>query len=540
MAAASSLLSEDRFLCSICLDTFTQPVSTPCGHNFCCECLHTYWDKSPICQCPFCKKTFASRPELHVNTTLSDLVAEFAKMVQVKASTSDPQLEEQGAILCDICSEIKHKAVKSCLVCLTSFCEAHLEPHHRVSVLKSHKLIDPIGNLDEKLCKQHCKLTELYCRTDRAFVCAMCFKTDHKSHDVVSLEEEYEAMIDKKDKVMADIQSRIQSRYEKIGQIKNELDASQVFAEKEKVTMVQMFEEFVRSIRRSQAELEEAIEERQRATKQKAEGFLKELETEINDLERWSSELEQLSQSEDHHCFLQNFSTRSLPSNKDWTDIGRLTKASFEPVRESFKQVRQQADEIMETIPEIKMKRMREHAVDVTFDPDTAHQSLIVSKDRKQVTVGTQQNLPNNPKRFEQYPEILGKEGLMSGKAYFEVQVKENTEWIVGVVRESINRKGAEGLSVSNGFWVFQLDEGTYKTYDRRAVTIKLEEKLEKIGVFVDYEKGVVSFYNAHSKLQIYSFTGKSFKEKLYPYFYNNGEPPAPLIITPVPQSNGT
>uniref|UniRef100_A0A672HHJ2 Uncharacterized protein n=1 Tax=Salarias fasciatus TaxID=181472 RepID=A0A672HHJ2_SALFA len=203
MANASSILSEDKFLCSICLEVFTQPVSTPCGHNFCCDCIHMYWDNSQICQCPFCKKTFASRPELHVNTTMSDLAAEFARMAQVKASASDPQLQEQVAILCDICSELKHKAVKSCLVCLTSFCEAHLEPHQRVSVLKRHKLIDPISNLDEKLCQKHNKLLELFCRTDQTFICVMCFKTDHKSHKVMSLEEEYEAMMVKKDKVMS-------------------------------------------------------------------------------------------------------------------------------------------------------------------------------------------------------------------------------------------------------------------------------------------------------------------------------------------------
>lgn len=173
MATASSLLSEERFLCCICLDVFTEPVSTPCGHNFCRPCIHKYWDSSDVCQCPFCKRTFSSRPELNVNTTMSELAAEFAKLVQVKVSTSDRELPEGTNVLCDICTGMKEKAVKSCLMCLTSFCVVHLEPHQRVSVLKSHKLIDPVINLDERMCKKHNKITELYCRTDKACVCVL-------------------------------------------------------------------------------------------------------------------------------------------------------------------------------------------------------------------------------------------------------------------------------------------------------------------------------------------------------------------------------
>lgn len=230
----ATLLLEERFLCSICLEVFTEPVSAPCGHNFCRSCIHKYWDSSDVCQCPFCKRTFSSRPELHVNTTMSELVAEFAKMVRLKVSTPRPGLPERGSILCDICTEVQERAVKSCLMCLTSFCEVHLEPHRRVSVLKSHKLIDPVSNLDDRMCKMHNKMTELYCRTDEACICVLCFKTDHKSHNVISLEEEFEAVIVKNDDVMEHIQKMIQARCDKIDEIENAVDASRKEADEEK------------------------------------------------------------------------------------------------------------------------------------------------------------------------------------------------------------------------------------------------------------------------------------------------------------------
>ncbi|XP_044041494.1 zinc finger protein RFP-like [Siniperca chuatsi] len=543
MAIASCLLSEEQFLCSVCLDVFIEPVSTPCGHNFCSACIHKYWDSSDICQCPFCKRIFSPRPELQVNTVVSELAAEFKTLVQVKASTPDKQLAGTADVLCDICSEIKENAVKSCLMCLASFCEVHLEPHQRVASFKSHTLLDPVKNLDDRMCKSHNKITELYCRTDQVCICVLCFKTNHKSHNVVPLEEEYEAVMAKKDEAMASIQKMIQSRSEKIVEIENSVVVSQREAEKEKEASVQVFTDLIRSIQRSQAELVEVIEERYRATKQKAECFLKELKMEMAELESRSSQLEQLSQSEDHHHFLQSFPTLCSPLNKDWTNIGVPSDLSFEAVRGAVTLLKQRLGEIMEGLPEIKMKRMREHAVDLTLDPDTAFCSLVISQDGKQVIlVDTKQNLPYNPKRFEMYSEVLAKEGFTTGKFYYEVQVTGKTEWIVGVVRESVDRKKDMALSVKNGAWVIGLDDGIYSAYTKSTVKITLKEKLQTVGIFVDYDKGVVSFYDVNSKSHIYSFTGALFTEKLYPYFCLqsnvNGTNSAPLIITPVPQTH--
>nr|XP_019947735.1 PREDICTED: E3 ubiquitin-protein ligase TRIM39-like [Paralichthys olivaceus] len=537
MASASILLSEERFLCSVCLDVFTDPVSMPCGHNFCSACIHTYWDSRDTCQCPLCKRTFSTRPELQVNTVISELAEEFKKMVQVKASTPGPQLPSVD-VLCDICSEIKEKAVKSCLTCLTSFCELHLEPHRRVAGLAGHKLLEPVKNLDDRMCKTHNKMTELYCCMEQAFICVLCLKDNHKGHNAVPLEEHYEKVAATKDEAQAKIQKLIQTRIEKIAEIEKLLDVSEVDSEKEEKDTVQVFTDLIHFIQASQAEVVEAIEERHSAIKQKGDEFLKELRREITELESRSSQLEHLSQSEDHYHFLQSFPTLSKPPHKNCPDTDLRPNLSFEATRGDVTRLHQRVDEIMENIPEIKMKRMREHAVDLTLDPDTANCALIISEDGKQVKDEWKgQKVSSNPKRFDKCSEVLAKEGFTTGKFYFEVQVKGKTCWSVGVVRESVDRKNDVKLSTENGFWTFGLDEGKYSS-SANSNNVVLKEELQKLGVFVDHDKGLVSFYNADSKSCICSLISHCYREKLYPYFCpqpnENGRNSAPLIITPV------
>uniref|UniRef100_A0AAY5L3E4 Butyrophilin subfamily 1 member A1-like n=1 Tax=Esox lucius TaxID=8010 RepID=A0AAY5L3E4_ESOLU len=178
---------------------------------------------------------------------------------------------------------------------------------------------------------------------------------------------------------------------------------------------------------------------------------------------------------------------------------------------------------------------IRRHAVDVTLDPDTAFPYLILSDDGKQVRhVDTNQNPPDNPKRFTYYPSVLGKEGFFSGRFYYEVQVKEKTRWVLGVARESVNRKVGITERPEYGYWTVYQYDGVYWALTDPPVTLSLREKPQKVGVFVDYEEGQVSFFNVEARCHIYSFTGQTFnKEKLYPYF-NPGLNSASLVICPV------
>ncbi|KAM8751190.1 uncharacterized protein AB9X84_012841 [Acanthopagrus schlegelii] len=543
MSAASCLLTEDQFLCSICLDVFTDPVTIPCGHNFCKTCITKHWDKNVLCQCPNCKKTFNTRPELQVNTFISEMAAQFRQSAQQKASSSssEQQVSKPGEVPCDVCTGTKLKALKSCLVCLASYCETHLEPHLTMSGLKRHQLIDPVENLEDRMCTKHDKLLELFCKTDQMCVCMLCTYSDHKTHDVVPLKEEYEGKKAELGKRDAETQQMIQKRRLKIEEMKRSVELSKKDADREIAAGVQVFRALKESVERSQAELMDTIKEKQRETEKQAEGFIKELEQEISELEKRSSEVEQLSQSEDHLHLLQSFlSLNTAPPTKDWTGVSVRPPSYGGTVVRAVNQLEETLSKQMKKLFEAELKWVQQYAVDVTLDPDTAQPWLILSDDGKQVKHGdVKKNLPDNPERFDYCTCVLAKQSFSSGRFYYEVQVKEKTKWDLGVARESINRKGKLTASPQNGQWTIWLrNENEYRACAGPPVRLSLKHQPEKVGVFVDYEEGLVSFYDVDAAALIYSFTGCCFTQKLYPYFSpctnDGGKNSAPLIISPV------
>ncbi|XP_051238874.1 E3 ubiquitin-protein ligase TRIM21-like isoform X1 [Dicentrarchus labrax] len=543
MSAASCLLTEDQFLCSICLDVFTDPVTIPCGHNFCKTCITEHWNINVQCQCPNCNKVFYTRPELKVNTFISEMAAQFRQSAQQKASSSssEQQVSKPGEVPCDVCTGTKPKALKSCLVCLVSYCETHLEPHLTASRLKNHQLIDAVENLEDRMCTEHNKLLELFCKTDQMCVCMLCTYSDHKTHDVVLLKEEYEGKKAELGKTEAEIQQMIQKRRLKIQEIKCSVELSKEGADREIADGIQVFTALKESIERSQAELIDTIKEKKRKTEKQAEDFIKELEQEISELKKRSSEVEQLSQSEDHLHLLQSFSyLNTAPPTKDWTEISFSPLLYEGTVVRAVNQVEETLSKQMKKLFEATLKRVQQYALDVTLDPGTAQPKLILSDDGKQVKhVDVKKNLPDNQERFDTCPGVLAKQSFSSGRFYYEVQVKGKTDWGLGVARESIKRKGVITLRPQNGYWTIWLrNENEYKASAGPPVCLSLKSQPEKVGVFVHYEEGLVSFYDVDAAALIYSFTGCSFTEKLYPYFspsFNyGGKNSAPLIISPV------
>ncbi|XP_051955503.1 E3 ubiquitin-protein ligase TRIM39-like isoform X5 [Xyrauchen texanus] len=509
MLSSSSALNEE-LQCSICLDVFTDPVTTPCGHNFCKTCLNECWKNTQNCSCPLCKETFSKRPDLKINTTLRELVQHFEKKFN----------QGKSEVLCDICDERKQKAVKSCLTCQSSYCETHLEPHRRVPRLKKHKLMDAVENLEDYICQKHERPLELFCRDDQTCVCDFCSATDHKTHNTVPIEDESAEKKNQLVKTQTDVQQMIQNRMKKIQDIQHSVEMR----------------------KRCQTEVVEMLEEKQKAAEKQAEDLIKELEQEITELKRRNSELEQISHTEDHLHLLQiNPSLYSPKNSKNWTEISIDTHVSVDTLNTALTRLKDTLHETVDQkLGQTVLRRMQQYAVDVTLDPDTAHPYLILSDDGKQVTCGDiKRNLPDKPERFDRYTMVLGKKGFSSGRFYFEVQVKGKTEWDLGVVRESINRKGSITLTPVNGFWTVGLrNENEYKAGERTWISLCLRVKPQKVGVFVDYEEGLVSFYDVESSSHIYSFTGQSFTQTLFPYFSpclnKKGKNSTPLIITPV------
>ncbi|XP_069053688.1 E3 ubiquitin-protein ligase TRIM39-like [Lepisosteus oculatus] len=541
MALSSNILSEEQLRCSVCLDIFDKPVTIPCGHNFCMVCIERSWENRVLCQCPLCKEIFNKRPDLRVNRSFAEITEQFKR---TRPSSSEEFSVKPGEVLCDFCTTERLNAVKSCLVCLASYCDEHIKPHYQGTAFRRHRLIDPVNNLENRICKKHERCLELFCKTDQMCICQLCTETDHRSHNTVSAETEWLEKKAQLGETEVKIQQMIQYRRKKMEEIKISMEHSKSRACREVENSFQVFSDLIRSIERSQAELLELSEEKQKAAERLAESLIKELEDEIIEIQRRHAELEQLSHTEDYIDFLQKLpSLCSLPHTKDWSEITVHTDLCLADLRRAVCQLEDRLSEEIEKLPEIKMRKMRQNAVDVVLDPNTAHPSLILSADGKQARHGDiRQVFHDNPERFDACVNVLGKDGFTSGKHYWEVQVDEKTEWTLGVASESIERKGKITLSPKKGYWTVGLrNSHEYKAFSRPSSVLLLSTKPRKIGVYVDYEKGQVSFYDAEARTHIYTFTD-TFKEKMYPHFspgaHEGGRNTAPLIISPINQAD--
>uniref|UniRef100_A0A3B1KFV1 E3 ubiquitin/ISG15 ligase TRIM25-like n=1 Tax=Astyanax mexicanus TaxID=7994 RepID=A0A3B1KFV1_ASTMX len=186
--AEASILDQDQFSCPVCLDLLKDPVALPCGHSFCMVCINGCWDledQRGIYSCPQCRETFTPRPVLRRNNMLAEVIKKLKK-TELQAASPAHCYAGAGDVECDFCTGRKLKAVKSCLMCLASFCEAHLKPHYEVPSWKTHKLVKASTRLQEKICSQHEKLIEIYCRSDQQLICYLCTMHEHKGHDTVA------------------------------------------------------------------------------------------------------------------------------------------------------------------------------------------------------------------------------------------------------------------------------------------------------------------------------------------------------------------
>ncbi|MGH0173763.1 UNVERIFIED_CONTAM: hypothetical protein FKN15_066287 [Acipenser sinensis] len=309
MAEANILVSHDQFSCPECLEILKDPVTIPCGHSYCMGCIKNCWDQTDhtgVYSCPQCRKTFTPRPDLCRNTMLAEVVE---KLKKTGLNPPAQSYAGPGDVSCDFCTGRKFKAVKSCLTCLASYCETHVKPHSEVTPLKRHKLINAIGDLEQKLCAEHQKVLEVFCRTDQTCICWLCTDKEHKSHDTVSAEAERTG---------------------------KQRSACIEIKESEKI-----FTELIRSIEKIHTEVIELIGANEKAAVNQAEGRMKKLEQEIAELRRRNAELKQLSETEDHIHFLQNFQSLCAPLEAgDLPSVTVNIDISFGAVRKAVSELK--------------------------------------------------------------------------------------------------------------------------------------------------------------------------------------------------------
>ncbi|XP_047657848.1 E3 ubiquitin/ISG15 ligase TRIM25-like [Tachysurus fulvidraco] len=305
MAEVNVLINEDEFCCSVCLELLKDPVTLACGHSYCMSCITSSWDQQVgIYTCPQCRATFDTRPSLRRNNMLAGLVE---KLKQCGLELSDHCNTKSRDVECDICTGIKYKAVKSCLVCLASYCADHFRPHKESSALMKHTVTEASAKLHEKICPQHGKPLEIFCRTDQKCICYLCTLDEHSNHNIVSAVAERA----EKEKQVLETQNnytqRILEREEDHVELMESLESIQNSAQVAVEDISRLFQELIQSIVIKCSEVTNQISAQEDVEVTHTKQHLKQVEQEIVELESKNEELKQLLQTKDDIIFLQSF-----------------------------------------------------------------------------------------------------------------------------------------------------------------------------------------------------------------------------------------
>nr|XP_006640890.1 PREDICTED: tripartite motif-containing protein 16-like [Lepisosteus oculatus] len=560
-------MSMEQHDCPLCREYLRDPVSIPCGHTFCSVCIKTYWDHADhtgTYSCPHCKVTYNKRPAPRRSQTLTRTSERVRTSEPSPPAPPAPDYNYAGPqdVPCDICTGRKYKAVKSCLMCLASYCERHLKAHFENTTFKRHKLVDEIGHLDRQICPQHQKGLELYCRTDQMCICVLCTVKEHKGHDMVSAETERVEKQNLLSTTQAEIQQRIQDRVKQMEELKHAVDALKTSAQRALAESEKLFGDMLRSIERMQAEMSKLISSNKRAALTQAEGHLERLEQEVADLKKRDSELTHLSRTEDHIHFIQSFHTlceqteaEELPNvtvnpyfsfgavtktvsemkvhlneftNEEMVKVTKtVNKMPFCQLENRKKRRTMKSNEIgLNSAPSLQPRQRGEflkYACQLTLDPNTAYRQLYLSRgNRKAALKRDTQPYTDHSQRFDCLPQVLCKEPLSGGCYYWEV------EWSgegasIGVAYKGMKRSGY-GDSCRIGYnkksWSLFCSDSSYSPrHDKDPVEISAPY-CSRIGVFLDHSAGTLSFYSVSDTMSLIHRFKATFNEPIYAGFW--------------------
>ncbi|XP_063346511.1 nuclear factor 7, brain-like [Pelmatolapia mariae] len=450
---AERSLLENFLSCHVCSETFRDPVSLSCNHSFCSSCLQKFWEQTKNKNCPICKRK-SSKDCPRVNFTLKELADSFAG--RKKSGSSETEKGEKK---------------------LTAVCSKHEE------------------------------VPKLFCVDEQRAVCTVCEFSLHQTHKVVPVEE---AVSDLKEQLKSDLKS-LQDKRNKYKQVEKTYNEMIQHMKKQLLsTERQIRAEF----NKLQQFLKEGEESRLAALREEEEQKGRTISREMKMIEEQISSLsDSISAVEEE---LQKHSVPFLSSYKDTQSRARAQSSVSDPqlVSGALIDVAKHLGNLSFRVWE-KMKE-KVHFSPVILDPNTANPSLYLSDDLTRVRRrDTKQHLPDNPERYTKYHTVFGSEGFSSGKHSWEVEVGDHPDWNMGLVKESVDRKGKLFASPKYGIWCLFHRSGKYTNGDGRTVTVK--KSLQRIRVQLDYDRRDVSFYDPEDMTHIYTHRD-TFTEKLFPY----------------------
>ncbi|XP_050952713.1 tripartite motif-containing protein 16-like [Labeo rohita] len=481
---------------------------------------------------------------------LSESVAILAEQLE----RIDLQTDQAENVECDSCTGRKEKALKTCLVCLASYCETHLRLHNVLNVGKAHLLVDVTGQLQRKMCSQHHKLLEVYCRTDQQCICCLCMlDTNHKGHNMVSAaaeRAEKQRQLEKSKQMVTDRETELKE----IQLASYTLRVSLWLIKKSNIVPNKSFNltqateeegdriytELLRFIQRSQREMITLVQCQMTTELDQIQGHLEGLEREISKLKRQQSELEHLSHTDDHIHFL--LEVQSLWPTSQCNDFPSLTtnpQFCFGEVIKSLASLTAHIQEIWRLemarifsavtaekilLPQEPKTRedFLQFLVPLSLDPNTAHRNLWLTEQNRAVACSLEpQSYPEHLDRFDWWAQVLSKESLI-GRCYWEVVWTGQYGVDIAVSYKDINRTGQgddSGFGYNRHSWSLDCSILRYALAHNNEETEISVPLSHRIGVYLDHRAGLLSFYSVSNTMILLHKVQTRFTKPLYPGF---------------------
>ncbi|KAM9726302.1 uncharacterized protein ACNS7B_017269 [Menidia menidia] len=542
MAQKGVKLDTESISCSICLDVLKDPVTIPCGHSYCMSCIKAHFDgedQKGLHSCPQCREKFIPRPVLVKNTMFADLVEQLKK-TGLQPAPADHCYAGPEDVACDFCSGRKLRASKSCLVCVASYCEEHLQPHYDVAPLKKHKLVEPSKKLQENICSVHDEVKKLFCRTDQKSICVVCAMDEHKGHHTVSAAAERTERQRELEGRRQQIQKRIQDKKNDVDLLQQEVEAIDQSADKTVEDSEKMFAELIRLIQNRRSDVEQQVRSQQQTAVRGVKELQQELQQEITELQRKDAELQQLSHTEDHVQFLT--SCPSLPALSEPTHSSSIRERPLRYFEDVTAAVSELTDKLQHILtqdwtkvslaaaqPDVLLPPEPESRADflrcsrrITLDPNTAHVWLLLSEGNRKVTWRGQQSYPDHPDRFTGRPQVLSRESL-TGRCYWEVERRGEYGGVVSVAvaYKNISREGIEsGFGYNDKSWALYCYENSSTFRFNRIETSLSAPPSSRVGVYLDHRAGILSFYSVSETRTLLHRVQTTFTQPLYAGLY--------------------
>ncbi|XP_051243647.1 tripartite motif-containing protein 16-like [Dicentrarchus labrax] len=537
MAEKEVQLDQETISCSICLDLLKDPVTIPCGHSYCMNCIKTHWDQEKekeIHSCPQCRQTFTPRPVLVKNTMFAALVEELKK-TGLQAAPADHCYAGPEDVSCDVCTGRKLKAFKSCLVCLASYCEKHLQPHYDVVQLKKHKLVDPSRKLQENICSRHDEVMKMFCRTDQQCICYLCSVEEHKGHDTVSAAAERTERQRELEVSRQNIQQRILDRVKDVKVFQREVEAISRSADKAVEDSEKIFTEMIRLIQKRSSDVKQQVRSQQETVATRVKELQEKMEQEITELKRKDAEMKKLSHTEDHTQFLHNYPSLSALSEstssinirplryfEDVTAaVSELRDKLQDVLREKWTNVSLTVTEVDVLLPQPEPKTRADflrYSGEITLDPNTAHTQLLLSEGNRKATVmSKQQTYSSHPDRFTKFCQVLSRESL-TGRCYWEVEWRGEGVCIA-VAYKNIIRAGSQkncGFGFNDKSWALSCNNNSYTFCYNNVQTPVSGPPSSRVGVYLDHSAGILSFYSVSKTMTLLHRVQTTFTQPLY------------------------